>query len=75
MCDVNYEDLNHFILWCPGYQDIRAKETLFQQPYIENEETLIGQLLFEEGKRDKVKEILYNFWRKRENKRTAQQGF
>ena len=25
MCDVNYEDLNHFVLWCPGYQDTRPK--------------------------------------------------
>ena len=68
MCEFEREDLNHFILWCVGYQDLRAGEPLFQQPYIENEDQLIGQLLFEEKNRDQVKDILYKFWRKREGK-------
>ena len=65
MCDCEVENLNHFILRCEGYWEERAKEPLFQQPYIEDEEHLIGQLLFQENKRDKVKEILYKFWRKK----------
>ena len=71
MCGCDMEDLIHFILWCQGYWEMRIKEPLFQQPYVEDEVYLVGQLLFEKNKRDKVKDTLYQFWKKRELKRKA----
>ena len=71
MCDNSMENLNHFLLWCrpTGYSEIRTKEPLLQQPYVQDEEYLMGQLLFEEDKREKIKETIYKFWRERETKK------
>ena len=69
MCECEYEDLNHFILWCTGFLEERRKVLLLQQPYVEDEERLIGELLFEEKKREKTKETIYKFWKIREKKR------
>lgn len=68
-CDWNMEDLNHFILWCPGYEDIRKQTILLQRPYIEKEENIIGQLLFSEQRIQESKELVYQMWIKRENQR------
>ena len=57
MCNHDLENLNHFVFWCTGYSDLRGKEQLLQQPYIQDEEYLLGQLLFENS--DRIKEILY----------------
>ncbi|KAK4327080.1 hypothetical protein Pmani_002424 [Petrolisthes manimaculis] len=68
MCGAPVEDLKHFILWCPEYQEERREETLMQQPYIEDEDRILGELLFEEKNLKKTKEVFYKFWRKREKK-------
>ena len=72
VCDCDKEDLIHFILWCTGYSDLREREPLLQQPYIEDEEHLVGQLLFEKEKSGKIKELLYKSWKRREFIRTTQ---
>ena len=70
MCNHDWEDLNHFVFWCGGYSDLRRKERLLQQPYIQDKEYLLGHLLFVDG--DTIKEVLHRFWKIREKKRTTQ---
>ena len=68
MCNHDWEDLNHFVFWCAGYSDLlRGKERLLQQPYIQDEEYLLGQLLFVNS--DRIKEVLHRFWKIREKKK------
>ena len=73
LCDWTLEDLKHFLLWCPGYTEIRKKTILLQRPYIENEENLIGHLLFNEQSIHESKEIVYEMWKKREKQRKNEQ--
>ncbi len=47
MCGADNEDLKHFLLWCPAYREERRKFTRLQQPYVEDEEDIIGKYLFE----------------------------
>ena len=72
MCNHDWEDrpINHFVFWCAGYSDLRGKERLLQQPYIQDEEYLLGQWLFVNS--DRIKEVLHIFWKLREKKRTTQ---
>ncbi len=65
-CDWTLENLTHFLLCCPGYSEIRQKSKVFQRPYIENEDNIIGQLLFNETNIQETKEIVYEMWKKRE---------
>ncbi len=37
MCDVKLENLNHFILWCPAYNEERGEDGNFQRPFVKNE--------------------------------------
>ncbi len=57
-----------FLLWCPGYDEIRIKSILLQRPYIENEEYIIGQLLLNELIQE-TKDLVYERWKKREKQR------
>lgn len=68
LCGAETEDLSHFILWCPAYQDERRKEPGLQQPYISNQNTIIGQLLFQHKNHENIKETLHNFWKIRKRK-------
>ncbi len=69
-CDWTLENLTHFLLWCPaGYNEIRLKSKVLQRPYIENEENIIGQLLFNETNIQETKEIVYEMWKKREKQK------
>lgn len=69
MCSEKIENINHFILWCTAYTKERSKDKNFQRPYIENEEYLIGYLLFEDKISDQTKETIYKFWKIREKRR------
>ena len=63
-CESDYEDLQHFILYCTGYNHIRTKKQLFMQPYKEH---WLAELLFsEEINKEEVKTILYEFWKQRQ---------
>ena len=66
MCDWGWEDLNHFLLWCTEYSDIRNKIIILQTPYIQEEEKIIGQLLFTEKHTEENKKIVQEMWMKRE---------
>ncbi len=67
ICNQQQENLKHFILACPAYQDQRSKIRKLQQPYPENKTKLVGKLLFEEeGIEDK--EIIYKMWKIRMEK-------
>ncbi len=68
VCGAEKEDPIHFLLWCPGYSEERRKSVKLQQPYIQEEEEIVGRYLFEnkdieEGKRDN------HFWKIRERMR------
>ncbi len=72
MCGEEVEDLMHFILWCPAYDEERGKDTNFQRPYKRNVEELLGELLFENGLKYSTKHTLYAFWKIREEKEGAE---
>lgn len=66
MCEWTYEDLKHFLLWCTGYGEIRKKSRLLQRPYIEDEENIIGHILFNDENLQDTKDTVYEVWKKRE---------
>ena len=68
LCNNNYEDLEHFIIFCPYYREVRNKAIELQQPYIEDKEMLIGKFLFEKDNLFKKKKVLHEMWRSRERK-------
>ena len=53
------EDIIHYILMCPGYEEERKAVIELQQPYKENSEKVIGKFLFVEENIEKKKELLY----------------
>ncbi len=65
LCGYDKEDLKHFLLWCPAYHQPRQKNKNLQQPYEEDQEKIIGKLLFEENTRE-TKETIFEFWKIRE---------
>ncbi len=66
---MGFRGFKNFLLWCPGYDEIRIKSILLQRPYIENEEHIIGQLLFNELRIQETKDLVYELWKKREKQR------
>ena len=66
MCGAENENLNHFLLWCTKYNEKRNKCWKLQRPYIEDEDQVIGELLFDNLCSEQSKEVIYNFWKKRE---------
>ena len=68
LCGSALEDLKHFILHCSAYEEERKANSVLQQPYQEDEEEIIGQLLFNKENLEKSKILLETFWRKRTKK-------
>ena len=66
MCNWGWEDLNNFLLWCTEYSVSRNK-IIMQRSYIQEEEKIIGQLLFSEKHIEENKEIVHEMWMKREH--------
>ncbi len=66
LCGAEKEDLEHFILWCPAYTDIRTYTTELQQPYTENTQNIIGHFLFDQQNIYKKINTVYNFWKIRQ---------
>ena len=63
--DVNKkEDIYHFLLPCEKYKAERHHLPHLQQPYIADEDRIIGILLFDWANIEK-KEILYLMWKRR----------
>ncbi len=69
MFNGKLEDLNHFILWCPAYNEERGEDGHFQRLYVKNEGMLLGELLFKQGIKNRTKGTIYKSWRKREKKK------
>ncbi len=68
-CDQQQEeDLEHFILICPAYQEQRMRTRKLQQPYQEDKINVIGKVLFEKEGIEEKKDILYNVWKIRQRK-------
>ena len=63
LCNHFYEDLKHFILNCPKLEEERNKIRKIQRPREENEDKIMGDLLFDEN--EETEEGLYNLWIKR----------
>ncbi len=59
MCGADNEDLKHFLLWCPAYREESAKITRLQQPYVEDEEDIIGKYLFVNRYTEETKREIY----------------
>ena len=71
LCGAETENLEHFLLWCQGYEEERKNVLALQQPYQENKEQLIARVLFDfqdKTEMERVKEEIYRFWRIRERK-------
>lgn len=72
MCDSDNEDLKHFLLYCKQYSDIGEEYTFMQQPYKEDtDEHLADILLFTTDNKDnkKIKErksYLRQLWKERQ---------
>lgn len=72
MCGARNEDLEHFLLICPEYEEERRNTRKLQRPYQEDTKEVIGDFLFGEDI-EEAKETTYKFWRKREKKRKLTQ--
>ncbi len=57
------------MLWCPAYGVERGNIIQLQQPYIEEEDDIVGKYLFENGYIEKTKREIYKFWTIRERER------
>ncbi len=71
MCGNEKEDLQHFVLHYPAYQEERRWHPGLQQPYQEDEDQVIGRILFENENTniENTKETITKFWHKREKRR------
>lgn len=68
ICNAEKEDMEHFILFCPEYENNRMKTTSLQKPYHENTSAIVGHFLFGEQNLELNKEILYEMWKVRNKK-------
>ena len=66
VCSAENETLEHFLLWCPAYQEKRKECIDLQQPYRENVCSIIGAFLFRENDIENKKEIIYDMWKIRD---------
>ncbi len=69
MCGNEREDLQHFTLHCPAYQEERRRHPGLQRPYQEDEDQVIGRILFENANIENTKETVTKYWQEREKKR------
>ncbi len=68
MCGAEREDLKHFVMWCPEYNQERIEHPKLRRPYRENEDWITGDLLFDNNDIEITKEILHAFWKKKERR-------
>ncbi len=60
VCNLDQdEDLEHFLLYCAAYQDTRKDINRLQQPYIEDKQKIMGELLFTASSMKENKENIY----------------
>ncbi len=58
--------MTHFLLWCPGYCELRGKSVKLQQPYIQEEEDIVWRFLFDNRDIQETKKVITSFWKVRE---------
>ncbi len=68
MCGDELEDLGHFILHCPAYDEDRRKNLSLQHPHQQDQECVIGKLFFDNNDIENIKTTLHRFWQRRERK-------
>ena len=68
MCGDELEDLSHFILHCPAYNEDRGRLPALQRPYQQDEDFVIGKVLFGSSEIENIKTTLHKFWQTRERK-------
>ena len=68
LCGTNIENLEHFLLDCKELSEERQKMVELQQPYQENRNKIIENVLFNTEGIEKRKEKIYSMWIKREKK-------
>ncbi len=69
MCDSELENLTHFLLQCPAYEIERKKILQIERLNTEEEEDILGELLFKEELIEETKPVIYEMWKKRERQR------
>ena len=68
VCDKDEkEDIYHFILHGTAYKQERSHRTHLHQPYIENDEGILGHLLFDKEDIEEKKELLFAIWKRRQH--------
>ena len=65
LCGHIKEDLAHFLLHCPKLESERSKINRLQRPRIEDENLVIGEILFNDEKTEAAN--LYRMWLKRKS--------
>ena len=66
-CEEETENIEHFLLECKLYQDLRNKSKLFNRPY---QEKWIEELLFgPKTNKEEMERIIHEFWKVREKER------
>ena len=72
LCGNECETLEHFILECELYSELRRSYKFLQQPYIENKDSILANvLIFRECDNLNIeirKDLLLQLWRKRQEK-------
>ncbi len=65
MCGEELENLRHFLLHCPAYDEERTSIPALQRPYQQDEEDTIGRAIFENTEMENIKTAIYKFWQKK----------
>lgn len=65
LCNNENENLNHFLLHCPALEETRSKLDELQRPREEDENNIIGKLLFSDNPDE---ENIYELWLARKRK-------
>ena len=68
VCDTDdKEDLYHFMLHCTAYKKQRSQSIHLQQPYLENDQNTVGQILFDKDNIEEKKELRFTIWKIRQH--------
>ena len=57
------------MLHCAAYNEERSHSTHLQQPYIENDEDILGHFLSNKKNIEEKKELLFATWKRRQHQR------
>ena len=68
VCDCVLEDLEHFLIECQYYTEIRQQSIELQKPHLENKSEIMGYFLFSEENLYQKKKILQKMWNHREKR-------